>query len=75
MNYSLIVDIYEEISSTTKRLEITDHLERLFRNTPSEIIDKVVYLTQEKLYPDYLGVEVGIAEKLAWRDLWMAWEP
>lgn len=67
MNYSVIVDIYEEISSTTKRLEITDHLEKLFRNTSPEIIDKVVYLTQGKLYPDYLGVELGIAEKLAVR--------
>ena len=65
MEYSSIVEVYEEISSTTKRLEITEYLRRLFEKTPKEIIDKVVYLTQGKLYPDYYGIELGIAEKLA----------
>jgi len=65
LEYSSIVEVYEEISSTTKRLEITEYLRRLFEKTPKEIIDKVVYLTQGKLYPDYYGIELGIAEKLA----------
>src|SRR5207249_6234266 len=56
---------YESISKTTKRLEITSLLVGLLRQTPPTVIDKVVYLTQGKLYPDYLGIEVGIAEKLA----------
>ncbi len=72
MDYSLIVDVYEKISSTTKRLEITDYLEELFKKTPKEIIDKVVYLTQGKLYPDYYGIELGIAEKLAIKAIAMA---
>jgi DNA ligase 1 len=65
MLYSLLVDAYENISRTTKRLEISSLLVGLLKETPSSIIDKVVYLTQGKLYPDYLGIEVGIAEKLA----------
>jgi DNA ligase 1 len=65
MLYSLLVDAYEKISRTTKRLEISSLLVGLLKETPSSIIDKVVYLTQGKLYPDYLGIEVGIAEKLA----------
>src|SRR3989440_480269 len=65
MFYSRMVETYEEIEATTKRLEITKLLVDLLKETPSEIIDKVVYLTQGKLYPDYLGVEIGIAEKLA----------
>ncbi|MEM2137451.1 MAG: ATP-dependent DNA ligase, partial [Candidatus Methanomethylicia archaeon] len=32
-----------------------------------EVIDKIVYLTQGKLYPDYYGIELGLAEKLALR--------
>ncbi|MEM2107936.1 MAG: ATP-dependent DNA ligase, partial [Candidatus Bathyarchaeia archaeon] len=28
-------------------------------------IDKVVYLTQGKLYPDFVGLEIGVAERLA----------
>jgi DNA ligase 1 len=65
MLYSRLVDAYEKISKTTKRLEITSLLVDLLKQTPLSLIDKVVYLTQGKLYPDYLGVEVGIAEKLA----------
>jgi len=37
----------------------------LLRRSPVSSIDKVVYLTQGRLYPNYLGIELGIAEKLA----------
>jgi len=67
--YSRIVETYQKIEATTKRLEITKLLVDLLKETPSEIIDKVVYLTQGKLYPDYLGIEIGIAEKLAIKTL------
>jgi DNA ligase-1 len=65
LHYSRLVDAYESISKTTKRLEITSLLVELLKQTPASIIDKVVYLTEGKLYPDYLGIEIGIAEKLA----------
>ncbi|NIU81346.1 DNA ligase, partial [Candidatus Bathyarchaeota archaeon] len=52
---------------TTKRLEMTDHLVELLKQTPKDLIDKVVYLTQGKLHPDFVGIEIGIAEKLAVR--------
>jgi hypothetical protein len=41
----------------------------LFKTTPSKIIDKVIYLIQGKLRPDYEGIELGIAEKMALRAL------
>src|SRR5437667_4521099 len=69
MFYSRMVETYQEIEATTKRLEITKLLVDLLKETPSEIVDKVVYLTQGKLYPDYLGIEIGIAEKLAIKTL------
>src|SRR6266581_1897751 len=65
MHYSRLVDAYESIGKTTKRLEISRLLVDLIKHTPPQTIDKVVYLTQGKLYPDYLGIEIGIAEKLA----------
>ena len=67
MKYSLIADAYEKIEATTKRLEMTDYLVELLKKTPKELIDKVVYLTQGKLYPDFMGIEIGVAEKLAIR--------
>src|SRR2546425_7703611 len=65
MEYSKLVQAYQRIGETTKRLEITALLVGLLKETPVSLIDKVVYLTQGKLYPDYLGIELGIAEKLA----------
>ena len=67
MRYSLVADAYEKIENTTKRLEMTDYLVDLLKKTPKDAIDIVVYLTQGKLYPDFLGIEIGVAEKLATR--------
>jgi DNA ligase-1 len=65
LKFSLITDCYEKIEATTKRLEMTDYLAELVTLAPKAIIDKVVYLTQGKLYPDFVSTEIGIAEKLA----------
>ncbi len=65
MDYAPIADSYQKIEATTKRLEMTDYLVDLLKKTPKDIISKVVYLTQGKLYPDFVGVEMGVAEKLA----------
>ena len=67
MRYSSIADAYEKIEATTKRLEMTDYLVEILKETPTSLIAKVVYLTQGKLYPDFVGIEIGIAEKLAVR--------
>ncbi|MGH9909536.1 MAG: DNA ligase, partial [Nitrososphaerales archaeon] len=67
MQYSIIAETFEMMEKTTKRLELTDYLVKLLQSTPPELIDKVVYLMQGKLYPDYEGVELGIADKLALR--------
>ena len=55
------------MENTTKRLELTDFLVNLFKETPPELLDKVVYLIQGKLRPDFEGIEIGVAEKLVIR--------
>jgi len=72
MLFATVVDAYEKIEATTKRLEMTDHLVSLFRETPKDEIDKLVYLTQGKVHPDYMGIELGLAEKLVIRVLAIA---
>jgi len=64
MQYSTLVETFEKVEATSKRLEITSLLVQLLKETPASVIDKIVYLTQGKLYADYLGVELGVAEKL-----------
>ncbi len=69
MEYTLIAEAYEKMEETTKRTDLTAYLVELFKATPLKILDKVIYLTQGKLYPDYMGVEIGVADKLALRTL------
>ncbi len=69
LNYAEIADAYEKIEATTKRLEMTDLLVELLKKTPKTLLDKVVYLTQGKLYPDFEGVEIGVAERSAMKAL------
>jgi len=51
------------MEQTTSRLELTNHLVTFFKNTPPDLIDKIIYLIQGKIRPDYEGIEMGIAEK------------
>jgi len=64
MKFLELVNAFEKIEATTKRLEMTSLLVDLIKKTPKDEISKVVYLIQGKLYPDYEGVELGLAEKL-----------
>ncbi|UCH36897.1 MAG: ATP-dependent DNA ligase [Candidatus Bathyarchaeota archaeon] len=64
MKYTIIADIYERIEKTTKRLEMTDHLVQLLKQTSKDRLQEVAYLTQGKLYPDFIGSEMGMAEKM-----------
>jgi DNA ligase-1 len=52
------------MEQTTSRLELTNYLVTLFKNTPSDLVDKIIYLIQGKIRPDYEGIEMGIAEKM-----------
>ncbi|MEM2869587.1 MAG: ATP-dependent DNA ligase [Thermoplasmata archaeon] len=65
MDYQILAEAYSKIEATTKRLDMTALLVELFRASPPEVLRKVVYLTQGKLYPDFIGVELGVADKLA----------
>ncbi|MHA1265716.1 MAG: ATP-dependent DNA ligase [Candidatus Helarchaeota archaeon] len=66
MLYGILTDAYEQLESTSKRLEMIAILVQLLKKTPPEIIDKVIFLTQGKLYPSWFELPViGIAEKSA----------
>ena len=69
LDFSYLVDTFERMEQTTSRLMLTDHLVSLLKKTPPSAIDKVVYLIQGKLYPDYEGIELGLAEKMVLRAL------
>ena len=72
MEYLKLAEAFEIIEGTRKRLEMTDMLAELFQQTPVDEIEMVVRLTQGKLAPDFEGIEVGIAEKLALKAIYEA---
>jgi len=65
MLYDTLVDCYNRLESTTKRLEMTDILADLFKEATADEVEKIVYLTQGKIHPDWKGEpEIGMAEKM-----------
>jgi DNA ligase-1 len=64
LRYLIIADTYEKIEATSKRIEMRDLLADLVKVTPKNFVRKMTYLTQGKLYPDYMGIEIGMAEKM-----------
>ena len=65
MEFSIIADIFERMEDTTKRIELTNLLVELLKKTPKKIIPNAVYLLQGIIRPNFEGVELGVAEKLA----------
>ena len=72
MLFSELVSFYERIEATTSRIEMTNLLVDLLKRTPPEIIDKVVYLTIGEIYPPFVGIELGVADRLALRAVRLA---
>jgi ATP-dependent DNA ligase len=66
---SKLVETFEKMEGTSSRLLLTDYLVSRLRETPCEIVDKVIYLIQGKLGPSFEGIELGLAEKMAIRAL------
>jgi len=67
LEYSQVAEKYEELEGISGRNEMTRVLAELLKLTPRDELPLLVYLTQGKLRPDYEGVELGLAEKLALR--------
>lgn len=65
MEFTALSEAFEKMEKTTKRLELTDILVSLFRQTPPDIIARITYLMQGKLRPEFEGIELGVAEKMA----------
>ncbi|HJU03132.1 MAG TPA: ATP-dependent DNA ligase, partial [Actinomycetes bacterium] len=49
------------------RLQMIDRLAELFRQTPDDLLPTVALLCQGQIAPDFAGVELGVAERLAAR--------
>ena len=69
MIYSEVASKYAALEAISGRKELTSILAELLKEAPRGELAPLVYMTQGKLRPDYEGVELGLAEKLALRAL------
>jgi DNA ligase-1 len=69
MDYSAIAEVYEKLGQTTKRLEMTDILVAFLKGCPPQLVEKIVYLTQGRIYPEFVPLELGIADRLIIRGI------
>ena len=64
MLYTTLSDTYKQMERTTKRLELTDILVNLLKNSPPNVIDRVCYLTIGELFPPTMDLNLGMREKM-----------
>jgi DNA ligase-1 len=69
MKFSTLVEYFERLEQTSKRLEMFDILAELFREAQTHEVDKIIYLSQGQLVPSFQGLEMGMSEKLLIRVL------
>lgn len=63
--FEVLVKALDNAERTTSRTQLTSILVDLFRRSEPDIIDKVIYLLQGRLWPDWAGLpELGMGVKL-----------
>ncbi|HJW59604.1 MAG TPA: DNA ligase, partial [Actinomycetota bacterium] len=67
MRYEIVAETYRDLEQATGRLALIDRLAGLFRQTPDDLLPTVALLCQGQIAPDFAGVELGVAERMAAR--------
>ena len=67
MQYEIVAEAYRDLERASGRLALIDRLAALLARTPSELLGTVCYLCQGLIAPEFAGVDLGLAEKLALR--------
>jgi len=63
MLFSELSVYFEKLEATSSRLALIDILSELFKKSPGEDIEKIIYLTQGRIAPFFEATEIGMAEK------------
>lgn len=73
MPLRILAETVDRLGQITARTQMVALLVNLFKDTPVDVIDKVVYLVQGVLWPDWRGMpEIGIGEKMLIKAIAMA---
>jgi len=67
VRYEIVAEAYRDLEGSSARLALIDRLAGLFTQTPTDLLPTVALLCQGQIAPDFAGVELGLAERLAAR--------
>ena len=65
--YQIVAEAYRDLERATGRLALIERLAALLAQTPAPLLPVVCYLGQGLIAPEFAGVDLGLAEKLAIR--------
>jgi len=67
VEYEVVAEAYRDLEQASGRLMLIDRLAALLAQTPQKLLPTVCYLCQGLIAPEFAGVDLGLAEKLALR--------
>ena len=67
MKYVTVAEAYRDLEQASGRLALVSRLATLLAETPAELLPTICYLCQGLIAPEFAGVDLGLAEKLAVR--------
>jgi len=67
VRYETVAEAYRDLEQASGRLALIDRLAALLAQAPAELLPTVCYLCQGLIAPEFAGVDLGLAEKLAVR--------
>ena len=69
MEYSRLVEVYEELNKTTKRLEKTHIISEFLKDVNADEMEHVMLLLEGRVFPGYDSREIGVASRLMLKSL------
>ncbi len=64
MDYKELVDIYDKLESTSKRLEKTSILSEFLKKIPKNDLQDIIYLIEGRIFPGWDERKIGFSSKL-----------
>jgi DNA ligase-1 len=69
VQYAMVAETYRDLERATGRLQLIERLSALVEQTPAPLLPTVCYLCQAQIAPEFAGVQLGVAERMAARAL------
>src|SRR5690349_13671558 len=69
VKYLIVAEAYRDLEQASGRLVLIERMAELVTQTPAELLPTVCYLCQGQIAPEFAGIDLGVAEKMAIRAL------